>query len=71
MPAPVQEKHEKSPSKLSPNNNAQVHAPENDDEEMTWKHIAEVYDAFWIRLYFLIILVTSFVFLLAMASNQF
>ncbi|KAL8565143.1 hypothetical protein ACOMHN_003930 [Nucella lapillus] len=44
---------------------------EVDPEVMSWKLVADTYDAFFLRLYFAIILISSFAFLIAMASNQF
>lgn len=40
-------------------------------EEMSWQFVARVYDAFFLRFYFAIIICSSVVFTVVIASNQF
>ncbi|XP_070187475.1 5-hydroxytryptamine receptor 3A-like [Littorina saxatilis] len=44
---------------------------EEDDDEMTWQRVAQAYDAFFLRLYLVIIFCSSLAFFLVLASNQF
>ena len=41
-----------------------------DEDNITWVKMAQVYDKFFFRLYFLILLLLSFIFILVLASNQ-